>query len=129
MRQDRCHLPRGCDVIGRAELFPEAERHDLKEGPFTELPGCSINKEGHGHILPPSGDIVSRCALSDAETLFGRAVDDDADITDKNRNVLGHAERWVPEVPNNVSPVSRREVDKEDNNIDRLPRISTASGS
>ncbi|KAK8054578.1 hypothetical protein PG994_009645 [Apiospora phragmitis] len=84
----------GGDVIGRAELIPEAERDGMKEGPFTDLPGCTVNKEGH--VVTPGGDIVGRLTSGDPKTLFGRAVDDDGDILDKNGNQLGHAERWTP---------------------------------
>ena len=107
----------GGDVIGRAELIPEAERDGMKEGPFTELPGCTVNKEGH--IVTPGGDVVGRLTSGDAKALFGRAVDDDGDILDKNGNVLGHAERWEPEEqPRDVSPMAGRKVNKEGNVVD-----------
>ncbi|KAK8029667.1 hypothetical protein PG993_010958 [Apiospora rasikravindrae] len=107
----------GGDVIGRAELIPEAEREGMKEGPFTELPGCTVNKEGH--IVTPGGDVVGRLTSGDAKALFGRAVDDDGDILDKNGNVLGHAERWEPEeVQKEVNPMAGRKVNKEGNVVD-----------
>lgn len=107
----------GGDVIGKAELIPEAEREGMKEGPFTELPGCTVNKEGH--IVTPGGDIVGRLTSGDPKTLFGRAVDDDGDILDKNGNVLGHAERWEPEEEKkDVNPMSGRKVNKEGNVVD-----------
>ncbi|KAI1864426.1 uncharacterized protein JN550_008983 [Neoarthrinium moseri] len=107
----------GGDVIGKAELIPEAEREGMKEGPFTELPGCTVNKEGH--IVTPGGDVVGRLVSGDPKTLFGRAVDDDGDILDKNGNVLGHAERWEPEeVQKDVSPMSGRKVNREGNVVD-----------
>ncbi|KAI0129851.1 hypothetical protein BJ170DRAFT_681343 [Xylariales sp. AK1849] len=107
----------GGDVIGKAELIPEAERDGLKEGPFTELPGCTVNKEGH--VVTPGGDVVGRLTSGDPKTLFGRAVDDDGDILDKNGNVLGHAERWEPEeIAKDVSPMAGRKVNKEGNVVD-----------
>jgi ribosomal protein L13 len=107
----------GGDVIGKAELIPEAEREGLKEGPFTELPGCTVNKEGH--VVTPGGDIVGRLTSGDPKILFGRAVDDDGDILDKNGNVLGHAERWEPEeVAKDVNPMSGRKVNREGNVVD-----------
>lgn len=107
----------GGDVIGKAELIPEAEREGMKEGPFTELPGCTVNKEGK--VVTPGGDVVGKLTSGDAKILFGRAVDDDGDILDKNGNVLGHAERWEePEVPKEVNPMSGRKVNREGNVVD-----------
>ncbi|KAI0175403.1 hypothetical protein BJ166DRAFT_514697 [Pestalotiopsis sp. NC0098] len=107
----------GGDVIGKAELIPEAEREGLKEGPFADLPGCTVNKEGH--VVTPGGDVVGRLTSGDAKILFGRAVDDDGDILDKNGNVLGHAERWEPEeVAKDINPMSGRKVNREGNVVD-----------
>ncbi|KAI2615815.1 hypothetical protein GGS26DRAFT_455348 [Hypomontagnella submonticulosa] len=107
----------GGDIIGKCELIPEAEREGMKEGPFTELPGCTVNKEGK--IVTPGGDVVGRLVSGDPKTLFGRAVDDDGDICDKNGNVLGHAERWEEEpVPKDINPMSGRKVNREGNVVD-----------
>lgn len=107
----------GGDVIGKCELIPEAEREGMKEGPFTELPGCTVNKEGK--VVTPGGDVVGRLVSGDPKVLFGRPVDDDGDICDKNGNVLGHAERWEEEeVPKDVNPMSGRRVNREGNVVD-----------
>ncbi|KAH9999700.1 hypothetical protein F4779DRAFT_605233 [Xylariaceae sp. FL0662B] len=107
----------GGDVIGKCELVPEAEREGMKEGPFTELPGCTVNKEGK--VVTPGGDVVGRLVSGDPKILFGRAVDDDGDILDKNGNVLGHAERWEEEEePKDVNPMSGRRVNREGNVVD-----------
>ncbi|KAI0382347.1 hypothetical protein F5Y04DRAFT_253561 [Hypomontagnella monticulosa] len=107
----------GGDIIGKCELIPEAEREGMKEGPFTELPGCTVNKEGK--IVTPGGDVVGRLVSGDPKVLFGRAVDDDGDICDKNGNVLGHAERWEEEpIPKDVNPMSGRRVNREGNVVD-----------
>ncbi|KAH7016342.1 uncharacterized protein B0I36DRAFT_355148 [Microdochium trichocladiopsis] len=107
----------GGDVIGKCELIPEAEREGMKEGPFSELPNCTVNKEGE--IVTPGGDVVGRLVQGDAKVLFGRAVDDDGDILDKNGNVLGKAERWEkPEEPKDVNPMSGRKVNREGNVVD-----------
>jgi len=105
------------DVIGRAELVPEGEREGLKEGPFAELPGCTVNKEGK--VVTPGGDVVGRLVKGDPKTLFGRAVDEDGDILDKNGNSLGKAERWEePEVEKDKNPMCGRKVNREGNVID-----------
>ncbi|KAI2629971.1 hypothetical protein GGR54DRAFT_587159 [Hypoxylon sp. NC1633] len=107
----------GGDVIGKCELIPEAEREGMKEGPFTELQGCTVNKEGK--IVTPGGDVVGRLVSGDPKVLFGRAVDDDGDICDKNGNVLGHAERWEEEPEaKDVNPMSGRRVNREGNVVD-----------
>ncbi|KAI0168887.1 hypothetical protein GGR52DRAFT_495852 [Hypoxylon sp. FL1284] len=107
----------GGDVIGKCELVPEAEREGMKEGPFTELPGCTVNKEGK--VVTPGGDVVGRLVSGDPKVLFGRAVDDDGDILDKNGNQLGHAERWEEEeVQKDVNPMSGRRVNREGNVVD-----------
>ncbi|KAI0120789.1 hypothetical protein F4776DRAFT_655681 [Hypoxylon sp. NC0597] len=105
------------DIIGRCELVPEAEREGMKEGPFTELQGCTVNKEGK--VVTPGGDVVGRLVSGDPKVLFGRPVDDDGDICDKNGNVLGHAERWEEEpIPKDINPMSGRRVNREGNVVD-----------
>lgn len=107
----------GGDVIGKCELIPEAEREGMKEGPFTELSGCTVTKEGK--VVTPGGDVVGRLVSGDPKVLAGRPVDDDGDICDKNGNVLGHAERWEePEVEKEVNPMSGRKVNREGNVVD-----------
>ena len=118
----------GGDIIGRAELIPEAEREGLKEGPFTELQGCTVTKEGK--VVTPGGDVVGRLVSGDPKTLFGRTVDDDGDICDKNGNVLGKAERWEePEEEKEVNPMSGRKVNKKgevvDENGDIIGRLTS----
>lgn len=107
----------GGDIIGKCEIVPEAEREGMREGPFTELPGCTVNKEGK--VVTPGGDVVGRLVAGDPKVLFGRAVDDDGDICDKNGNVLGHAERWEEEpVAKDINPMSSRRVNREGNVVD-----------
>ncbi|KAJ4418928.1 hypothetical protein N0V82_005277 [Gnomoniopsis sp. IMI 355080] len=83
------------DVLGHAELVSEGEREGSKEGPFAELEGLTVAKDGT--VVTPSGDIVGRLVKGDPKVLAGRSVDEDGDVVDKNGNTLGHAERWEPE--------------------------------
>ncbi|ESZ91441.1 hypothetical protein SBOR_8164 [Sclerotinia borealis F-4128] len=107
----------GGDIIGKCEVVPEGDREGLKEGPFTDFDGCTVNKEGK--VVTSSGEVVGRLVSGDANVLFGRAVDDDGEIVDKNGNVLGRAERWQEEeVKKDVSPMSGRKVNKEGNVVD-----------
>ncbi|RAL67384.1 hypothetical protein DID88_008140 [Monilinia fructigena] len=93
------------------------DREGLKEGPFTDFDGCTVTKEGK--VVTSSGEVVGRLVSGDANVLFGRAVDDDGEIVDKNGNVLGRAERWQEEeVKKDVSPMSGRKVNKEGNVVD-----------
>ncbi|KAJ0335715.1 hypothetical protein COL922a_008844 [Colletotrichum nupharicola] len=108
------------DIIGRAELVPEGEREGFKEGPFAELPGCTVNKEGQ--VVTPGGDIVGRLIEGNAKVLFGRAVDEDGDILDRNGNLLGKAERWEPEpepeVEKKIGPMEGRKVNRKGEVVD-----------
>ncbi|KAK3955465.1 hypothetical protein QBC32DRAFT_333590 [Pseudoneurospora amorphoporcata] len=105
------------DILGRAELVSEGEREGMKEGPFSELKGCTVAKDGT--IVTPGGDIVGRLVQGDAKQLFGRPVDDDGDVIDKNGNVIGHAERWTPEeVERKKNPMTGRRVNREGNVVD-----------
>jgi hypothetical protein len=105
------------DVIGKAELVPEGEREGSKDGPFAELQGCTVAKDGT--VVTPSGDVVGRLTSGDPKVLFGRAVDEDGDILDKNGNTIGKAERWEPEqVEKKKGPMAGRHVNKEGNVVD-----------
>jgi hypothetical protein len=102
------------DIIGKAELVTEGEREGLKEGPFAELQGCTVAKDGK--IVTPAGDVVGRLTSGDPKVLFGRGVDDDGEILDKNGNVIGKAERWEePEVEKKQNPLAGRKVNREGN--------------
>ncbi|KAK1975643.1 LEA domain-containing protein [Colletotrichum cereale] len=106
------------DIIGRAELIPESEREGAKEGPFAELPGCTVAKDGT--IVTPSGDIVGRLTQGDAKALFGRPIDEDGDILDRNGNLLGKAERWEPEAApeREKGPMEGRKVNRSGEVVD-----------
>ncbi|TGJ88606.1 hypothetical protein E0Z10_g151 [Xylaria hypoxylon] len=105
------------DVIGKCELIPEGEREGMKEGPFAELSGCTVTKDGK--VVTVGGDVVGRLVSGDPKILAGRPVDDEGDVVDKNGNVLGHAERWEePEVEKDVSPMAGRKVNREGNVVD-----------
>lgn len=107
-----CIRNEGGDVVGKAELVPQSEREGLKEGPFTDFVGCTVNKDGK--VVTASGDVVGRLIEGDAKKLAGRAVDEDGEILDKNGNTLGKAERWEePEVEKDVNPMSGRKVNKQ----------------
>lgn len=98
-------------VIGKAELIPEAER-DKPEGPFSGFERLTVGKEGV--VQDNSGQIVGRMVEGDAKKLMGRLVDEDGAIVDKAGNVLGKAERWEPEEKKrDINPMSGRKVNKE----------------
>ncbi|KAK3687475.1 hypothetical protein B0T22DRAFT_378938, partial [Podospora appendiculata] len=110
------------DVLGRAEVVPEGEREGLKEGPFAELEGCTVAKDGT--VVTPSGDIVGKLVQGDPKMLFGRAVDEDGDVLDRNGNTIGKAVRWEPEeVERKKNPMSGRKVNRESNVVDEEGNI------
>ncbi|PGG99451.1 hypothetical protein AJ79_08525 [Helicocarpus griseus UAMH5409] len=98
-------------VIGKAELIPEAER-EKPEGPFAGFEGLTVAKDGV--IQDRSGQVVGRIVEGDERKLKGRSVDEDGDIVDRSGNVLGKAERWEPEEKKrDINPMSGRKVNKE----------------
>ncbi|KAL8377009.1 hypothetical protein RB595_007909 [Gaeumannomyces hyphopodioides] len=106
------------DVLGRAEVVTEGEREGAREGPFAELSGLTVTREGK--VVTPGGDVVGRLVRGDAKALAGRAVDEDGDVVDKNGNVLGSAERWEePEVEKRSNPMAGRRVNREGNVVDQ----------
>lgn len=105
------------DVLGKAEVVPEGEREGSKEGPFADLEGLTVAKDGK--VVTASGDVVGRLTSGDPKTLFGRSVDQDGDVVDKNGNVLAKAERWEePEEEKKQGPMAGRKVNREGNVVD-----------
>lgn len=107
----------GGDIVGKAELVPESEREGQKEGIFTGFDGLTVDK--NGKVVDAKGAIVGRLVDGDAKKLYGKAVDEDGDILDKNGNALGKAERWEEEEkekPHN--PLAGRKVNREGNVVD-----------
>lgn len=101
------------DVIGTVDLVPEGEREGMKEGPFAELPQCTVRRDGM--VVTPSDEIVGRLVEGDGKVLFGRVVDEDGDVLDRNGNSIGKAERWEPEEePEKAKgPMEGRRVNKK----------------
>lgn len=86
----------GGNVIGTAELVPEAEREGQKEGPFAGFENPTVTKDGK--VADSKGAIIGRIVEgSDAKKLYGKLVDPDGDILDTNGNSIGKAERWEEE--------------------------------
>ncbi|UNI14842.1 hypothetical protein JDV02_001431 [Purpureocillium takamizusanense] len=105
------------DKIGKAELVPEGEREGSKDGPFAELKGCTVTKDGK--VVTSLGEVVGRLTSGDGKALYGRSVDEDGDVVDKNGNVVGKAERWEePEVEKRRDPLAGRKVNREGNVLD-----------
>ncbi|KAJ5210114.1 Protein of unknown function DUF3659 [Penicillium cf. griseofulvum] len=97
-------------VVGRAELIPGAEQHK-DEGPFYGFDNAVVGKDG---VVQDGDKIIGRLIEGDAKRLLGRKVDEDGDISDKNGNTIGKAERWEPEEKKrDVNPMSGRKVNKE----------------
>ncbi|KAJ5520785.1 hypothetical protein N7463_001238 [Penicillium fimorum] len=97
-------------VVGRAELIPGAEQHKA-EGPFFGFDNAVVGKDG---VVLDGEKVIGRLIEGDAKRLLGRKVDEDGDVSDKNGNTIGKAERWEPEEKKrDVNPMSGRKVNKE----------------
>jgi hypothetical protein len=97
-------------IIGRAELIPGAEQ-EKAEGPFFGFDNAEVGKDG---VVVAGDRIIGRVIEGDAKRLLGRKVDEDGDISDKNGNTIGKAERWEPEEKKrDINPMSGRKVNKE----------------
>jgi len=78
-----------------------------------------LHSHQEGKVVDSRGEVIGRLVEGDPKKLFGRTVDDDGDVLDKNGNVLGKAERWEEEEPQkDVSPMSGRKVNREGNVVD-----------
>jgi len=113
------------NVVGRAELTQGADSGP--EGPFAGFDEATVQKDGT--VQTPAGDIIGRVIEGDVKKLVGHKVDEDGDITDKNGNTIGKAERWEPEEKEKrVNPMSGRRVNKEgevrDENGDVMGRLT-----
>lgn len=107
----------GGNIVGRAELVPESERSGQKEGPFAGFASPTVTKDGK--VADVKGSIIGRIIEGDAKKLYGKEVDPDGDVLDKNGNTLGKAERWEEEEkPEATSPVKGRKVNREGNVVD-----------
>ena len=105
-------------VIGRCELIPEDEREAKPEGPFAGLEGLVVVKGGK--VEDEEGNTVGELVEGDPKRLVGRAVDEDGDIIDKHGNILGHAEPYEEEEPEEVdlSSLEGKIVNKAGNVVD-----------
>lgn len=113
------------NVIGRAELVQGASSGP--EGPFAGFENNTVAKDGT--VQTPDGTIIGRVIEGDIKRLVGHKVDEDGDITDKNGNTIGKAERWEPEEKERrVNPMAGLHVNKEgevrDQNGDLIGRLT-----
>lgn len=113
------------NVIGRAELSEGVDT--TEEGPFEGFDQNTVKKDGTVQL--PDGTIIGRVTEGDILRLEGHTVDPDGDITDKNGNTIGKAERWAPEEKERtINPMAGRRVNKEgevrDENGDVMGRLT-----
>jgi len=125
----------GGDIVGKAELVPEGDREGVKTGPFADFPGSTVTKDGK--VTSPEHGVIGRIIEGDVKKLFGKQVDDDGDVLDKNGNVLGKAERWEEEeeeeAPKDVHPLAGLKVNKKgevyDNNGELVGKLTEGLAS
>ncbi|KAF2675396.1 hypothetical protein BT63DRAFT_36241 [Microthyrium microscopicum] len=113
------------NVIGKAELV--SGQDTSPEGPFAGFDSNTVAKDGT--VQTADGTIIGRVIEGDVKKLVGHKVDEDGDITDKNGNSIGKAERWEPEEKERkINPMSGRHVNKEgeirDENGDVIGRLT-----
>jgi hypothetical protein len=113
------------NVIGRAELAQGVDTSP--DGPFAGFESNTVAKDGT--VQTADGTIIGRVIEGDIKKLVGHKVDEDGDITDKNGNSIGKAERWEPEEKERrINPMSGRRVNKEgevrDENGDVMGRLT-----
>ena len=105
------------EVVGKAEIVPEAERDGEKTGPFADFDNPTVIKDGK--VADSKGMVIGRLSSGDAKQLLGKPVDSDGDILDKNGNTLGKAERWEEEEKEvSKHPAAGRKVNREGNVVD-----------
>lgn len=105
------------EVVGKAELVPEAERSGETTGPFADFENPTVTKDGK--VADAKGSIIGRLISGDAKQLYGKPVDSDGDVLDKNGNSIGKAERWEEEEKEiSKHPAAGRKVNKEGNVVD-----------
>lgn len=98
------------NVIGHAELVHGQD--STGEGPFGGFDTAIVAKDGM--VVTPDGTIIGRVIEGDVKKLIGHKVDEDGDISDKNGNTIGRAERWEPEEKERrINPMSGRRVNKQ----------------
>lgn len=85
----------GGQIVGKAELVPESDRQGEKEGPFSGFSTPVVTKDGK--VADSAGNVIGRLTEGDPKKLYGKEVDPDGDVLDKNGNSLGKAERWEEE--------------------------------
>jgi hypothetical protein len=97
-------------VIGKCELAEDF--NNAADGPFSGFEGNKIAKDGT--VQTAEGDVIGRLVEGDAKKLAGYSVDPDGEVTDRNGNTVGRAERWEPEEKERKkSPMSGFKVNKE----------------
>ncbi|EPE30792.1 hypothetical protein GLAREA_03759 [Glarea lozoyensis ATCC 20868] len=107
----------GGTIVGRAELVPESEREGEKEGPFSGFDSPTVTKDGK--VADSKGTVIGRLIEGEAAKLYGKLVDADGDVLDKNGNTLGRAERWEEEVKEKKkNPVAGRKINRDGNVLD-----------
>ncbi|KAL2267832.1 hypothetical protein VTJ83DRAFT_5109 [Remersonia thermophila] len=129
-------LDKAGNVIGKAERWEKEPEPEEPEPDRSILAGKRVNKAGNvvdssgtvygrvvdgedGTVVTPSGDVVGRLVSGDPKTLFGRPVDEDGDVLDRNGNPIGKAERWEPEVAEKEkNPMAGRKVNREGGVVD-----------
>ena len=97
-------------IVGKCELAEDHNNSD--DGPFGGFEDNRVAKDGT--VQSADGSVIGRVVEGDVKRLAGYSVDADGEITDRNGNVIGRAERWEPEEKERKkSPMSGFKINKE----------------
>ncbi|KAI9840170.1 MAG: hypothetical protein M1837_001883 [Sclerophora amabilis] len=95
-------------VLGEAKPLPTKDLEPLIPQPFEDFPGALVDKSGN---VTYEGEVVGKVVEGEVKKLAGKEVDADGDISDKNGNTIGKAER-LPEEEEEVLDYSILEGQK-----------------
>ena len=105
-------------VIGKAQALPEDERQLGGEAPFESFPNNKVHRDGNVYA---DDQLIGKVIEGNLKDCEGKTVDPDGDITDKNGNGIGKAERVEdpePEAKVDQSLLAGKRVNKSGNVVD-----------
>lgn len=109
-------------VIGKAKPYPKADLEKNESYPFEDFVGAKVDKEGN---VVFEGQVVGKIVDGDIKKLEGKEIDKEGDISDKNGNTIGHAERIEeePEKEIDYSPLEGKKINKAGKVVDDKGKV------
>lgn len=109
-------------VIGKAKPYPKADLEKNESFPFEDFVGAKVDKQGN---VVYEGQVVGKIVEGDVKKLEGKEIDKEGDVSDKNGNTIGHAERVEdePEEEIDYSLVEGCKVNKAGNVVNDSGKV------